>query len=600
MPVFDIQQRVGSFVAERYELLRMIGEGGMGAVFEAQRHPDGARVAVKLIKPEYITSSEVVARFVQEAQLAAAIGHPNIAQLLDAGEDDEGPFLVLELLHGETLCDVMERRPLGPREALRVGAETLDALRVAHAAGVVHRDIKPENIFLVGGGDACSAVKLLDFGISKILTESAKSGITRVGTAVGTPDYMSPEQASGMRVDPRADLWSLGAVLYQAISLSTPFDGETYQQLLSQILLHPHVPLIERVPSIPPSVSALIDRTLQKEPARRFASADEMLTEVRALLAALPPDSALAPRSDEATSIFQSPAEPTRIVSAPPPGLIASPLPPPPPLSSLPAPSLPAPMVPPRAPSLSPSWASPSSHPPVAVDVVEATRVDPYGPASLAPLPAAPSYRPPAPPEAAPRNRKLVVAITAAGALLAVVAAASVALRSPARVTASLPETPAVTAPSSPEAPPPAVDPSAPVAQPLVQQVLAPPSGTNPAPRPPPERHHESNNGEAPSGERRPRSPRPTVVATAGPPLDLSGIYQGVRPRMSDFHRCMQPAGGNVQFTMDIDHGGAARNVRVSSPPADSPQGRCVLRVVRGLRYPPGRPTSNARVMFTP
>ena len=207
LPGDDLNGRVGSMVAGRYRLLRIIGEGGMGAVFEAEDLQAAAQhVAVKIIKPEFITSSEVVGRFQQEARLAASIGHPNIVRLLDSGSDDDGPFLVLELLQGETLCDVMERRPLSFREALTITAGTVDALQGAHGVGIVHRDIKPENIFLLGGAEHFAGVKLLDFGISKIMSERAAGGLTRVGTAVGTPDYMSPEQASGGRVGCRCPL----------------------------------------------------------------------------------------------------------------------------------------------------------------------------------------------------------------------------------------------------------------------------------------------------------------------------------------------------------------------------------------------------------
>ncbi len=244
------------------------------------------------------------------------MGHPNIVRLLDAGSDAHGPFMVLELLVGETLCDVLDRRPLGPREALTVMAATLDALQAAHSAGVVHRDIKPENIFLVGGIDRCTGIKLLDFGISKIISmQSATGGITRVGTAVGTPDYMSPEQAGGGRVDGRADLWSVGAVLYEAISLEHPFEGDSYQQLISNIVLHPHLPLRARVPAAPAEVEAFIDRALRKEPADRYTSAAEMLAVARRLVAALPSDESLGFRHDEPTSVMRAaPSEPTQVI----------------------------------------------------------------------------------------------------------------------------------------------------------------------------------------------------------------------------------------------------------------------------------------------
>jgi serine/threonine protein kinase len=383
MAFSHIRERIGTVVAGQYTLLRMIGEGGMGAVFEATHSPSGRRVAVKLIKPEYASQPEVNARFVQEVHTVARIGHPNIVQMLDAGTDDDGPYLVLELLEGETLCDLIDRRPLGFREALAVVAETLDALRAAHGVGIVHRDIKPENIFLVGG-ERWQRVKLLDFGIAKILTEqSLGGGLTRVGTAVGTPDYMSPEQAGGGRVDPRADLWSLAAVLYECVSQTTPFDGDNYQQLISRIVVHPHTPLGERVPAAPPGLCALIDRALQKDPAQRFANAEAMLAEVRRVLDVLPPDESLAPR-DDPTSIFVPSPEALRyeahetrtrpVVDAAAMMMVGRGLPPSRGPSLPPAGPLPGPSVPPMA----------------AMRPVEAPRPSPRPP-------------PPAPPPAPPR-----------------------------------------------------------------------------------------------------------------------------------------------------------------------------------------------------
>jgi serine/threonine protein kinase len=314
--LFDLRSRIGTLVAGRYRILRMIGEGGMGAVFEAEVVPGGTRVAVKIIKPEYSTSQEVNSRFIQEMQAAAAVGHPNIVRTLEAGTDAHGPYMVLELLRGETLCDVLERRPLGPREALDVVAATLEALQAAHAVGIVHRDIKPENIFLVGGADRREAVKLLDFGISKMLSlQSAMGGITRAGTAVGTPDYMSPEQAGGGRIDARADLWSVGAVLYESIAQQHAFEGDTYQQLISNIVLNPHIPLRSRVPAAPSALEAFIDQALRKEPSDRFPSAAAMLAAARQLQAQLPPDESIGFRADEPTSVIRAaPNEPTQVI----------------------------------------------------------------------------------------------------------------------------------------------------------------------------------------------------------------------------------------------------------------------------------------------
>ena len=603
MQVDDIHQRNGSLVAGRYRLLRVIGEGGMGAVFEAEDLVGGGlHVAVKLIKPEFITSAEVVGRFQQEAQTAASIGHPNIVRVLDAGSDDDGPFLVLELLHGETLCDVMERRALGFREAVTIAAGTVDALRAAHEVGVVHRDIKPENIFLLGSGDRPTGVKLLDFGISKILSERAAGGLTRVGTAVGTPDYMSPEQAGGGRVDGRADLWSMGAVLYQAITLQTPFDGETYQQLLSRIMLYPHTPLQHHAPSAPPALSALIDRALAKEPSQRYANAGEMLQALNEILATLPAEDAVTSRGDEATSIYALSADTTQVVpdqfSAPPPAYYPSPAPPPPPRarSSLPPP-------PPARPSLPPPAAlRPMMSP---IEFVGATVVDPAGPMAFeAPAPwPSPSYPPTATLAPPPSSRRGVVVLLGAAVVLGlVVVAALLRSRPEPSEPPSAPQSLAVTAPPTPPSPsPPAPMPVAPI----VNQLLAPPprpvapphvapaSPTVPMFRAPPspERHHASS--ERPSG-------RTHTVVPSGPPLDSPAIMQGVRPQIPAIRSCLAGARANVSFSLDIDARGRVRSVNLMSPSASSPAGHCVSRVLSHLSYPAGHPTANARMFLTP
>ncbi len=604
MQVDDIHQRTGSLVANRYRLLRVIGEGGMGAVFEAEDLTAPAvHVAVKLIKPEYITSTEVVGRFQQEAQTVASIGHPNIVRVLDAGSDDDGPFLVLELLHGETLCDVMERRALGFREALTIAAGTVDALRAAHGVGVVHRDIKPENIFLVGGGEVSPAqVKLLDFGISKILTERAAGGLTRVGTAVGTPDYMSPEQAGGGRVDGRADLWSMGAVLYQSITLQTPFDGDTYQQLLSRIMLYPHTPLQQYAPAAPPALSAIIDRALQKEPSQRFANADEMLQAMLAVLATLPMEDAIVSQGDEATRVYgvadgatQVVPDPFSFAPAAPTPVYSSPRPPLPPRTSAPPPP------PPR--SFAPLMNS--------LDQAGATVLDPAGPSGFEASPPWPMASVPPAVEAPPRSRRSVVVTMMCAVVLGLVATVALLRSRP-------PEIVVVPAAAMIPPPPPApvvVPPMPPPVVPVVAQQLAPVAPAAPVaarpivaptsapPRParvelptaPVEHHHTSSSSSSRSASRSAPTPEP-----AGPPLDSPAIMQGVRPQIPAIRACLAGARGNVSFSLDIDGRGRVRSVNLMAPPAGSPAGRCVTRVLAHLSYPSGHPTSNARMFLTP
>jgi serine/threonine protein kinase len=597
MPLMHIHERLGTLVAGRYRLRRIIGEGGMGAVFEAEVVPGGQRVAVKLIKPEYSSSQEVNARFVQEARAAASIGHPNIPAVLDAGTDDDGPYLVLELLKGETLADLLDRRAAGPREALTIAAATVDALRAAHAVGVVHRDIKPENIFLVGGAETRTSVKLLDFGISKILTEQAMGGgLTRVGTAVGTPDYMSPEQASGNRVDGRADLWSMGAVLYEAIALKTPFEGESYQQLLTKILLHPHQPLREAVPAVHPEVSALIDRALQKEPAQRFPDAAAMHAEILRVLSVTPPDESLGIGADESTGSFSN--EATKVYDfqgvrarrrsragssgtkealvAPPPDLSLPPV-----VSALPRAALRSvPPPPPPPPDVSALATSPSGPPmsfggyPAAPAMVSAP---PYRPM--------PSERPrPVAPEASAGRRPVLLVAAVITALLVV--AAGLSLRrapSPVDPGEHLAVTPATVDASLP-LPSAALDVGV-IALPVVQQVLQHPTPPTPPPRP------RSDNPER--TERPERSVR-TLPAPAGDgrPLDSSEFISAVSPSTPRFSQCLHGQGGTVDVNVAIDARGRLGDTAFRRPPQGSDEAECIARVLRGLRFPRNRPTS--------
>jgi serine/threonine-protein kinase len=579
----DVRARIGTTVAGRYRLLRMIGEGGMGAVFEAEAAPSGARVAVKLIKPAYAASPEVNARFLQEVRVATSIGHPNIVRVLDAGTDAAGPYIVLELLVGETLCDVLERRTLGPREALGVMAATIAALGAAHAVGVVHRDIKPENIFLLGGADRCTGVKLLDFGISKILSmQSAGGGLTRAGMAVGTPDYMSPEQAGGGRVDGRADLWSVGAVLYEAIARAKPFEGESYQQLVSRIILMPHVPLAQRVPAAPRGVCDLIDRALRKEAADRYASAEAMLADVRQLLATLPSDEAMGfhrveiPEAQRAGS-----QEPTQILEAHPV-----------------APSKRAPERRLREPDPTPT--RPLVRPKELLAPIPSASAPPP-PTRVSSLPAPPASA--APEGRISRDTVVLVACLALALVLGVVIT-QVRARLAARevnVSGIAPPPPVVVHPppvqqtvaapaqplAAPHAPPPALNPQE------TSPAVTPPRAGEPSPAPRVARV-------APPPVRRQAATAP-VAETGGTPLDSSEILGGVRPVLPRLRACAravpsQPYTGAIQGELDIDARGAVQAVRMISPTAVTVPGRCMVNVLREVRYPAGRPTRAARI----
>jgi predicted Ser/Thr protein kinase len=281
-------------IGGKYRVARLLGEGGMGTVYEAIHNVTGRRVALKVITGEQSQRSpEVIGRFVREAKAAGAIDTQHIVQVLDFGVDTElgVPFLVMEFLGGEDLDQLVERvGPLAPELALRIVAQACIGLQKAHDAGVVHRDIKPANLYLARRDAGEVLVKILDFGIAKIkldqLGSSENQALTRTGSVLGSPLYMSPEQAKGLRsIDHRTDLWSLGAVLYQSLTGRTPHhDLETLGQLIIAICSEPPRSVQDFAPWVSRELSAVVERALSIDVHSRFASADEMLGAVKQLL----------------------------------------------------------------------------------------------------------------------------------------------------------------------------------------------------------------------------------------------------------------------------------------------------------------------------
>ncbi len=276
---------VGTTLEGRYEIVRLIGEGGMGVVYEARHTLIGRRLAVKVIHPEMAGDPDVVQRFHNEARIAAEIGHENIIDVTDMGLLPSGaPFIVMEYLDGESLAQrVLGGGPLPVKEAAEIAICVLDALAVVHEAGVVHRDLKPDNVFLAvrvgAGGREKSVVKLLDFGISKLRPRAAgQVRLTRTGSVMGTPVYMSPEQAAGRKdLDHRTDIYAVGAILYEVLTGRLPFPGETYNEVLAAVLTAELKPPRDLRPDLPPKLDAAICRALARDPNRRFPSALDML-----------------------------------------------------------------------------------------------------------------------------------------------------------------------------------------------------------------------------------------------------------------------------------------------------------------------------------
>ena len=273
----DEDPRLGRTVGERYRIVRRIGEGGMGVVYEAEDTRDARRVALKCVHAHLASQRDVLARFEREAKAATAIGNEHIVEVLDTGRLDDGSaFMVLELLAGNDLAsEIAAGGPLSIGRAAHVATQIADALYVAHGMGVIHRDLKPENIFLVDprGRDF---VKVLDFGISKI--REAEGGgqvttLTRTGTTVGTPYYMAPEQAQGRKdVDHRVDVYALGVILFRALTGQHPFDDESYPMLVLKICTEAPPPVQRYRPDVPAELAAVIEKMLAKESADRHRS----------------------------------------------------------------------------------------------------------------------------------------------------------------------------------------------------------------------------------------------------------------------------------------------------------------------------------------
>ena len=259
-----------------YKVTRELGEGSHGVVFLAQQVELKRRVAMKRLRPEMLEYPSMVERFAREAYVCGCLNHPNIVTVYDSGVDESGPFIVFELLRGETLFDLGRREgPLQPSVVLDIADEILLGLASAHACGFVHRDIKPTNVFLSVRPDDTTTVKLLDFGIAKSLVPEGRRHLTNPGDVVGSFSFMAPEQLFQEPVDGRADVYSVGVCMYLLLSGEKPFDASTVQDLILQLNADP-TPLHDLVPAISSSLSATVRRALERNPADRFASAEEM------------------------------------------------------------------------------------------------------------------------------------------------------------------------------------------------------------------------------------------------------------------------------------------------------------------------------------
>ncbi|MFO0557376.1 MAG: serine/threonine-protein kinase [Polyangiales bacterium] len=260
----------GDILGARFRLVDKVGEGGMGVVWLAHDEKLGCDVALKVLHAALLGDEHSAARLRNEARAAAKVAHPGICRVLDVGEHVETPFLVMELLRGQSLAALLEReKTLAPELAVSVAESVLETLAAAHAEGVLHRDMKPENVFLCDDG----AVKVLDFGVAKILDEGTREKLTRTGALIGTPAYMAPEQARGLPSDERGDLWSVGVMLFEMLSGSLPFSAANYQGMLMAIATNRAPSIADRAPSLDAALVALVDRALAVSLSERWSDA---------------------------------------------------------------------------------------------------------------------------------------------------------------------------------------------------------------------------------------------------------------------------------------------------------------------------------------
>jgi len=287
---------VGQIVADRYHVVKKLGEGGMGQVYLAEHVKMGRRSAIKVMNPAMVHDPDAVARFNREASNASRINHPNVCAIYDFGETVDGLiFLAMEFIEGEPLTDLLEREgALSMSRATAIFLQTADALQAAHELGIVHRDLKPDNIMLTK-----ATVKVVDFGIAKAIGgDESGQKVTKTGLVIGTPEFMSPEQLSGDKLDGRSDLYALALVLYRMLTGKLPFEATTAQEVMVKRLTDDPLTLADARPdlSFPPGLQQVLDTALARTPAERYQSVAKFAADVTSVTGGRP-----TPRSVPAT-----------------------------------------------------------------------------------------------------------------------------------------------------------------------------------------------------------------------------------------------------------------------------------------------------------
>jgi len=288
----DNSMRLGTVLSGKYRLDELLGVGGMGAVYSSTHLELGRKMAIKTLHQAYVKDKTAWERFRLEARTAASIGHDNICEVFDFGETDDGsPYLVMPVLKGCNFSEFLKNDALPMETLVDIMCQTLSALQAAHSEGIVHRDLKPDNIFITKVGDRQDFVKLLDFGISKIINAGADTELTQTGVVMGTPNYLTPEQVKGSRdIDQRVDIYAIGVIMYKALTGRRPFNGTTNSEIIYKIIYGALPTITSLNPNVPVELEKVVLKAMSRDSANRYLTAEDMRTALKELL---PIDNAL-------------------------------------------------------------------------------------------------------------------------------------------------------------------------------------------------------------------------------------------------------------------------------------------------------------------
>ena len=267
--------RPGDIIGSRYEILELLGSGGMAYVYKAKCHKLNRFVAIKILKPEYRTDAVFLQKFQVEAQAAAALSHPNIVNIYDVGEEEDLFYIVMEFVDGITLKEYIQQKGrILPKETVEIALYIAAGIQAAHGQNIIHRDIKPQNILVGRNGD----VKVTDFGIAKAVSTNT---MTATNIAVGSVHYISPEQAKGSYCDGRSDIYSLGVTMYEMVTGRVPFDGESNVAVALAHVQKEAIPVSEYYNDIPKSLEKMIIKAMQKRPERRYQTVQQLILDLK-------------------------------------------------------------------------------------------------------------------------------------------------------------------------------------------------------------------------------------------------------------------------------------------------------------------------------